>query len=90
MNDPQTKKLFALISALSETVEQLSQAVGDMQAAINQTVTNSNQAVANSQLVLAGYQEHGGEIERLSRRVERLRFKCPLMKDTEENPKIDC
>lgn len=84
MSNEQVRKLFAELRKLTKVVEDQAKQIEAMQAAVHS-------AVSNSELVLNGYQEHGTRIEQISRRMERINVRCPLMKpDTNEFEKVDC
>lgn len=82
MSEKQVARLFAMMRDLAEVVEKQAGQLEEMTKAVHS-------AVSNSELVLNGYQQHGTSIENLTRLIERLRIRCPLMKPiTSELEKI--
>jgi hypothetical protein len=82
MSDPEVRKLFAMVTDLTREIVK----VKDEMVEVKRLVRLS---AANAELVYEGYQQRGGEIERLERRMERLNIRCPLMKPpTDEFTKV--
>lgn len=73
------KSLKASIVGVQDAVEALRKRVVGVQDAVEAMREPVARAAAHADAVYVGYQEHGGEIERLRQLVSKLRVACPLL-----------